>query len=57
MWTNEWFDKKYMNVEFVNDKKKQTQTFILLFSLILPEKGSTPGQVSRLSPLQPIEGD
>lgn len=46
-----------MNVEFVNDKKKQTQTFILLFSLILPEKGSTPGQVSRLSPLQPIEGD
>lgn len=57
MWTNEWFDKNYMNVEFVNDKKKQTQTFILLFSLILPEKGSTPGQVSRLSPLQPIEGD
>lgn len=22
MWTNEWFDKNYMNVEFVNDKKK-----------------------------------
>lgn len=50
MWTNEWFDKNYMNVEFVNDKKKtKNQTFILLFSLILPEKG--------LSPLQPIEGD
>lgn len=23
MWTNEWFDKNYMNVEFVNDKKKK----------------------------------
>lgn len=23
MWTNEWFDKNYMNVEFVNDKKNK----------------------------------
>lgn len=30
MWTNEWFDKNYMNVEFVNDKKKNPNVYFII---------------------------
>lgn len=33
MWTNEWFDKNYMNVEFVNDKKTKQNTKRLFYYL------------------------